>query len=99
MKNFYIVQVEQRWRWNFFAIVRDLHLRYFCALPGFIVAVAASSDAFQNDILAPLKSSYLYKESEHRFQYNSAVLIKNPTQEKRVSLKSRSSCPQIKYST
>lgn len=45
-----------------------------------------TSDVFQNCILAPLQSAYLYEESKQSFRYKSAVLIKNPVLEEKVSL-------------
>ena len=45
-----------------------------------------TSDASLKDVLVPLRSSYLYEDSEQSFNYTSAVLIKNAQQEKRVSL-------------
>ncbi|CAJ1056339.1 uncharacterized protein tasor2 [Xyrichtys novacula] len=50
---------------------------------GFLVPVPESSDAFQSDILAPLKSAYLYEESRQCFEYNSAFLVKNPALEEK----------------
>ena len=63
-----------------------VHVRIF--LPprlGVLVAVSAGSDAFQNNILAPLRSAYLYEESKQSFRYKSAFLIKNPELEEKVS--------------
>lgn len=45
---------------------------------GFLIPVSDSSDVFQNDILSPLQSAYLYEESKQFFRYKSAVLVKNP---------------------
>uniref|UniRef100_A0A3Q3WTS7 Uncharacterized protein n=1 Tax=Mola mola TaxID=94237 RepID=A0A3Q3WTS7_MOLML len=45
--------------------------------------VRQSCDAFQNNILTPLKSAYLYEESKQSFKYDSAVLIKNPALEEK----------------
>ncbi|KAM8751226.1 uncharacterized protein tasor2 isoform 2-T2 [Acanthopagrus schlegelii] len=50
---------------------------------GVLVAVSAGSDAFQNNILAPLRSAYLYEESKQSFRYKSAFLIKNPELEEK----------------
>lgn len=58
---------------------------YFCPLLGVLAPVPASSDAFQNSVLAPLKSAYLYEESKQSFRYKSAVVIKNPALEEKVS--------------
>uniref|UniRef100_A0A3B5A5S4 Uncharacterized LOC103371967 n=1 Tax=Stegastes partitus TaxID=144197 RepID=A0A3B5A5S4_9TELE len=38
---------------------------------------------FQEDILAPLQSAYLYEESKQFFRYKSAVLVKNPELEQK----------------
>lgn len=54
-------------------------------LLGVLVPVSASSDVFLNRILGPLKSAYLYEESKQCFRYKSAVLIKNPALEEKVS--------------
>ncbi|KAF1386917.1 hypothetical protein PFLUV_G00099830 [Perca fluviatilis] len=50
---------------------------------GVLVAVSESSGVFQNNILAPLKSAYLYEESKQSFRYTSAVLVKNPALEEK----------------
>lgn len=42
-----------------------------------------SSDVFKNSVLAPLQSAYLYDESRQFFRYKSAVLVKNPTLERK----------------
>lgn len=55
---------------------------------GGLIPVPDSSDVFKNSILAPLQSAYLYDESRQFFRYKSAVLVKNPTLERKVSLKS-----------
>lgn len=47
--------------------------------------VSATSDAFENTVLAPLKSAYLYEESKQFFRYESAALINNQALEKKVS--------------
>ncbi|XP_059190330.1 uncharacterized protein tasor2 [Centropristis striata] len=44
---------------------------------GVLVPVSESSVVFQNNILAPLKSAYLYEESKQSFRYKSAVLVQN----------------------
>nr|XP_046251192.1 uncharacterized protein tasor2 isoform X2 [Scatophagus argus] len=48
---------------------------------GNLVPVSTSCDTFQKNILASLKSAYLYEESKQCFRYKSAVLIKNPVLE------------------
>uniref|UniRef100_A0A8C4NZD9 DUF3715 domain-containing protein n=1 Tax=Dicentrarchus labrax TaxID=13489 RepID=A0A8C4NZD9_DICLA len=48
-----------------------------------LVHVSASSEDFKNNVLAPLKSAYLYEESKQSFRYKSAVLIKNPALERK----------------
>ncbi|XP_045894077.1 uncharacterized protein tasor2 isoform X3 [Micropterus dolomieu] len=50
---------------------------------GVLVPVSSTSDVFQSNILAPLKSAYLYEESKQSFRYKSAVLIKNPALEEK----------------
>ncbi|XP_018540040.1 uncharacterized protein tasor2 isoform X2 [Lates calcarifer] len=50
---------------------------------GVLVPVPDTSDVFQNCILAPLQSAYLYEESKQSFRYKSAVLIKNPVLEEK----------------
>ncbi|XP_051238903.1 uncharacterized protein tasor2 isoform X3 [Dicentrarchus labrax] len=50
---------------------------------GVLVHVSASSEDFKNNVLAPLKSAYLYEESKQSFRYKSAVLIKNPALERK----------------
>ncbi|XP_019123800.2 uncharacterized protein tasor2 isoform X2 [Larimichthys crocea] len=50
---------------------------------GVLVPVSPTSDTFQNKVLAPLKSAYLYEESKQFFRYKSAVLIKNAELEKK----------------
>ncbi|XP_047189399.1 uncharacterized protein tasor2 isoform X2 [Scophthalmus maximus] len=47
------------------------------SLQGVLAPVSDSSDVFQNSILAPLRSAYLYEESKQSFRYTSAVLVKN----------------------
>ncbi|XP_053282485.1 uncharacterized protein tasor2 isoform X2 [Pleuronectes platessa] len=57
-----------------------------------LVPVPDSSDVFQNRILAPLQSAYLYEESKQSFKYKSAVLIKNePLEEKYNAYRARRS--------
>lgn len=59
----------------------------FCPLSlGVLIPVPDSSDIFKNSILAPLQRAYLYDESKQFFRYKSAVLVKNPTLEEKVSL-------------
>lgn len=59
----------------------------FCPLSlGVLIPVPDSSDIFKNNILAPLQRAYLYDESKQCFRYKSAVLVKNPTLEEKVSL-------------
>uniref|UniRef100_A0A8C9ZFP0 DUF3715 domain-containing protein n=1 Tax=Sander lucioperca TaxID=283035 RepID=A0A8C9ZFP0_SANLU len=48
-----------------------------------LVPVSESSGVFQNNILAPLKSAYLYEESKQSFRYTSAVLVNNPALEEK----------------
>ncbi|XP_044211398.1 uncharacterized protein tasor2 isoform X2 [Thunnus albacares] len=50
---------------------------------GVFIPVSESSDDFQNNILAPLQSAYLYDESKQSFRYKSAVLIKNSALEEK----------------
>ncbi|XP_032380523.1 uncharacterized protein tasor2 isoform X2 [Etheostoma spectabile] len=50
---------------------------------GVLVTVSESSGIFQNNILAPLKSAYLYEESKQSFRYKSAVLLNNPALEEK----------------
>ncbi|XP_041795719.1 uncharacterized protein tasor2 isoform X2 [Chelmon rostratus] len=50
---------------------------------GVFVPVSATSDAFENTVLAPLKSAYLYEESKQFFRYESAALINNQALEKK----------------
>ncbi|XP_078113461.1 uncharacterized protein tasor2 isoform X2 [Sander vitreus] len=50
---------------------------------GVLVPVSESSGVFQNNILAPLKSAYLYEESKQSFRYTSAVLVNNPALEEK----------------
>ncbi|KAG7230990.1 hypothetical protein INR49_025019 [Caranx melampygus] len=50
---------------------------------GFVVPVSDTSDVFQNNILAPLQSAYLYEESKQCFKYKSAVLVQNSALEKK----------------
>ncbi|XP_074488505.1 uncharacterized protein tasor2 isoform X2 [Sebastes fasciatus] len=50
---------------------------------GVLVPVSETSDVFQNNILAPLKSAYLYEESKQSFRYKSAVLVNNKAQEEK----------------
>ncbi|XP_070763138.1 protein TASOR [Enoplosus armatus] len=50
---------------------------------GVLIPVSAGSDVFQSNILSPLKSAYLYEESQQSFRYKSAVLIKNPALEEK----------------
>ncbi|XP_034735523.1 uncharacterized protein tasor2 isoform X2 [Etheostoma cragini] len=50
---------------------------------GVLVTVSESSGVFQNKILAPLKSAYLYEESKQSFRYKSAVLLNNPALEEK----------------
>lgn len=50
---------------------------------GVLVPVSETSVVFQNNILAPLKSAYLYEESKQSFRYKSAVLVKNPALEEK----------------
>ncbi|XP_051238902.1 uncharacterized protein tasor2 isoform X2 [Dicentrarchus labrax] len=52
-------------------------------MKGVLVHVSASSEDFKNNVLAPLKSAYLYEESKQSFRYKSAVLIKNPALERK----------------
>lgn len=47
---------------------------------------STTSDAFLSEVLGPLKSSFLYEESEQSFKYTSTLLIKNAQQERKVSL-------------
>ncbi|TRY82425.1 hypothetical protein DNTS_007879, partial [Danionella cerebrum] len=49
----------------------------------FLEPVHQGSVTFNQRILAPLRSSYLYKESKDCFTYNCAQLINNATLEKR----------------
>lgn len=77
------------------------HFRYtvfyvaICPLLGALIPVALNSDTFQNDVLVPLRSAYLYEWSKKSFRYNSAVLIRNPELEKKVSPARISPCPNI----
>ncbi|XP_049929953.1 protein TASOR 2 isoform X1 [Epinephelus moara] len=50
---------------------------------GVLVPVSETSVVFQNNILAPLKSAYLYEESKQSFRYKSAVLVKNSALEEK----------------
>ncbi|XP_037622706.1 uncharacterized protein tasor2 isoform X3 [Sebastes umbrosus] len=50
---------------------------------GVLVPVSETSVVFQNNILAPLKSAYLYEESKQSFRYKSAVLVNNKAQEEK----------------
>ncbi|XP_071350802.1 protein TASOR 2 isoform X2 [Trachinotus anak] len=50
---------------------------------GVLEPVSDTSDVFQNSILAPLQSAYLYEESKQSFKYKSAVLVKNPVLEEK----------------
>uniref|UniRef100_UPI0037E81E95 protein TASOR 2 isoform X2 n=1 Tax=Semicossyphus pulcher TaxID=241346 RepID=UPI0037E81E95 len=50
---------------------------------GDLVPVPENSEAFHNNILAPLKSAYLYEESKQSFRYKSAFLVKNPALEEK----------------
>ncbi|XP_030586391.1 uncharacterized protein tasor2 isoform X2 [Archocentrus centrarchus] len=50
---------------------------------GGLIPVPDSSDVFKNSVLAPLQSAYLYDESRQFFRYKSAVLVKNPTLERK----------------
>lgn len=61
---------------------------HVCICPlslGVLIPVPDSSDIFKNSILAPLQRAYLYDESKQFFRYKSAVLVKNPTLEEKVS--------------
>ncbi|KAI4825737.1 hypothetical protein KUCAC02_021407, partial [Chaenocephalus aceratus] len=50
---------------------------------GLLVPVSESSLVFQNNILTPIKSAYLYEESKLSFRYKSAALVKNPALEEK----------------
>ncbi|XP_070829311.1 protein TASOR 2 [Chaetodon trifascialis] len=50
---------------------------------GVFIPLSASSDAFHSNVLAPLKSAYLYEESKQLFSYESAALVNNPALEKK----------------
>ncbi|XP_023283530.1 protein FAM208B [Seriola lalandi dorsalis] len=50
---------------------------------GVLEPVSDTSHVFQNSILAPLQSAYLYEESKQSFKYKSAVLVKNPVLEEK----------------
>ena len=83
-ENFYLVVISC----NFHHFVRVMYsYLYFYPLLGVLVPVSASSDAFLNSVVAPLKSAYLYEESKQSFRYKSAVLVKNPALEEKVSQK------------
>ncbi|CAL9696878.1 unnamed protein product [Knipowitschia caucasica] len=50
---------------------------------GVFIPVPLDSEVFQNSILLPLQSAYLFEESSHSFRYTSAFLIKNAALENR----------------
>ncbi|KAL3061279.1 hypothetical protein OYC64_009463 [Pagothenia borchgrevinki] len=50
---------------------------------GLLLPVSESSLVFQNNILTPIKSAYLYEESKQSFRYKSAALVKNPPLEEK----------------
>ncbi|XP_029290248.1 uncharacterized protein tasor2 isoform X3 [Cottoperca gobio] len=50
---------------------------------GVLIPVSESSLVFLNNILAPVKSAYLYEESKQSFRYTSAALVKNPVLEEK----------------
>ncbi|XP_063762986.1 uncharacterized protein tasor2 isoform X2 [Eleginops maclovinus] len=50
---------------------------------GVLVPASESSLVFQNNILAPIKSAYLYEESNQSFSYKSAALVNNPALEEK----------------
>ncbi|XP_034001816.1 uncharacterized protein tasor2 isoform X2 [Trematomus bernacchii] len=52
---------------------------------GLLLPVSESSLVFQNNILIPIKSAYLYEESKQSFRYKSAALVKNPPLEEKYS--------------
>ncbi|XP_058501474.1 protein TASOR-like [Solea solea] len=47
------------------------------SLKGVLLPVRDTSDIFENSIVAPIQSAYLYEESRQSFRYKSAVLIEN----------------------
>ncbi|KAG7523401.1 hypothetical protein JOB18_045886 [Solea senegalensis] len=53
------------------------------SLKGVLLPVRDTSDIFENSILAPIQSAYLYEESRQSFRYKSAVLIENAVLEEK----------------
>lgn len=56
-----------------------------CCFLGVLIPVSESTDTFQKTILNALQSAHLYEESKQFFRYKSAVLVKNPALEEKVS--------------
>ncbi|XP_061780610.1 uncharacterized protein tasor2 [Nerophis lumbriciformis] len=50
---------------------------------GVLIPVSENSDDFNNKILAPIQSAYLYEESKVDFKYHSALIFRNPALEKK----------------